>query len=561
MPDDRSPEDELPPLSPWSVRHSLPHSLDDDDEPDTAPEDGPPVPRLSIFNRFRRNKTSPSELQSRLSMPDEPADIEPTPEDELLPLPLEPARSPWRRPDEITPATATHWTTGPGASAAPMVPTRPTPPIEAVLAASMVPPIEEPAVHVTREPDLEAVTEVGPVLGTAVEPPHEVLETLTTAEVTPPPVEAVAEPKAEAIAPEPMPEPVVAASMALVETRIEESIETAVDEPGFTVVGTLVDVTIELPPPTIEEVEPEPERHVTPPMWPPAVAPSLDARTDDEPLAPPWDEPVADQARPRAWSGFRPIPVPINPYMIVMSGLATLVTLAYLLVEPSPRWYLVMGAIAVVGGLDGTLRATWRVTYRDAETTPALFMPAIFILAVPPLIEHNVRGFNVVPAGLLTGLAFLAIVAAQVGSARPGASYYAWARTVSTAGAYAAGFAFFSLTYVYDLGVSASALACGIVALMLAIEVLREGEIDSTETAGYAAAAGAAVGQWRLALHYLPVDGYLAGLAVVLGFLVVTGLLQAYITRSLDRRTTIDHAVIATAGAVLVVGARVAGLA
>ncbi len=269
----------------------------------------------------------------------------------------------------------------------------------------------------------------------------------------------------------------------------------------------------------------------------------------------------AEVEQPSMWAALRPIPVPLNPYMLLLTAVATLVTLAYLLVEPSPRWFLILGAVAVAGGLDGALRATWRVTYRDEDTTPALFMPAIFILAVPPLIEHNVRGLTVIPAGLAFGLAFLAIVAAQVGSARPGAPYYAWARTVSIAGTYGAAFAFFSLTYVYDLGLGAAAVASALVALMLAIEVLREGEIDAAETAGYAAAAGAAVGQWRLALHYLPVDGYLAGLAVVLGFLVVTGLLHAYVTRGLDRRTTIDHAVVATFGAALVIGARVAGLA
>lgn len=560
MPDDRAPEDEIAPLSPWSVRHSLPHSLDDDDAlPDTAPEDGLPAPRRSIFNRFRRNRTSPSVLQPRLSLPDEAADIPPTPEDELLPPPLEPARSPWRRPDEITPATVTASTAAPDAFVAPAVPTRPTPPIEAVLAASMATPLEEPIVEA--DPDLVAVT---------AETPRDVVVETPASVDEPQPAVAV-NPQAEPgfVLPPAEPEPVVVASATpievhaemLTEEPVEEPVTPFVADPVMTVVETLVAVVIEPPPPTIEEVGPEPERRVAPPTWPPAIAPSVDARTEDETRAPAQHEPDPERAPSRGWGALRPIPVPINPYMIVLSGLVTLVTLAYLLVEPSPRWYLVMGAIAVVGGLDGTLRATWRVTYRDAETTPALFMPAIFILAVPPLIEHNMRGFNVVPAGLLTGLAFFAIVAAQVGSARPGASYYPWARTVSTAGAYAAGFAFFSLTYVYDLGVGASALACGLVALMLAIEVLREGEIDSTETAGYAAAAGAAVGQWRLALHYLPVDGYLGGLAVVLGFLVVTGLLQAYITRSLDRRTTIDHAVIATAGAMLVVGARVAGLA
>lgn len=545
MPDDRAPEDEIAPLSPWSVRHSLPHSLDDD-EPDTTPEEGPPAQRRSIFNRFRRNRTAPSDLQPRLSLPDDPAGIDPTPEDELAPPPLEPARSPWRRPDEITPATVTPSSTASGAFVAPTVPTRPTPPIEAVLAASTFTPIEEPNI----EPSPQAAA-------TAAESSREVAVATPAVETSEPAMVVSEQPAPEVVPPQPEPEPPVGAS-ARSEARTEgptedptdEPVIPAVAEPAAAIVETQVAVVIDEPTAFLEVDQPAPML-VPPPGPRPYDAPSVTAS----------DEPERKPEASRAWGGFRPIPVPINPYMIVMSGLVTLVTLAYLLVEPSPRWYLVMAAIAVVGGLDGTLRATWRVTYRDTETTPALFMPAIFILAVPPLIEHNVRGLNVLPAGLLTGLAFFAIVAAQAGSARPGAPYYAWARTVSTAGAYAAGFAFFSLTYVYDLGVGASALACGLVALMLAIEVLREGEIDATETAGYAAATGAAVGQWRLALHYLPVDGYLGGLAVVLGFLVVTGLLQAYITRSLDRRTTIDHAVIATAGAVLVVGARMAGLA
>lgn len=286
----------------------------------------------------------------------------------------------------------------------------------------------------------------------------------------------------------------------------------------------------------------------------PAAADSIDIDAEAE-------TEIDHTAASKPWMVSRLIPVPLNAYVPLLAGLATVLTLAYLLVEPSPRWFLIMGAAAVAGGLDGTLRATWRSAYIDRDTTPALFMPAIFILAVPPLIEHNMRGLAVIPAGLAAGFVFFLIVAGQVGSVRPGASYYPWARTVSTAGAYAAAFAFFSLTYVYDLGLVVSAAATGLVALMLAIEILREGEIDATETAGYAAAAGAVVGQWRLALHYLPVDGYLAALAVLLGFLLVTGLLQAYITRSLDRRATVDHAVIAVAGAALVVGARVMGLA
>ena len=461
------------------------------------------APRRSIFNRFRRGRTPAPELQSRLLLPDdEPAAVEEAPGDDLVPPPLEPARSPWQRTEDSVPVAAVTLSAPP-----PPAPpdAQPSPLLDTVVAASVPEAVEPPR----STPEPEDVRPPAPAAEMVTPPP---LPSVFPS--TPPPVvEAVSSPAAPPATPPAAPPPV------------------ATPSPAPTVVRSLAPV--------------------------PAPAPRV---PEERPTAVP-DEPEGARESLMAWASLRPIPVPMNPYMVVLAVVVTLVTLAYLLVEPSPRWFLIMGAIAVAGGLDGVLRATWRVTYRDAETTPALFLPALFILAVPPLIEHNVRGLNVIPAGIAVGVAFFGIVAAQVGSARPGASYYPWARTISTAGAYAAAFAFFSLTYVYDLGVGASALACGLVALMLAIEVLREGEVDAAETAGYAAAAGAAVGQWRFALHYLPVDGYLAGLAVVLGFLVVTGLLQAYITRSLDLRTTIDHAVIATAGAALVIGARVAGLA
>ncbi|TAJ20013.1 MAG: hypothetical protein EPO65_05060, partial [Dehalococcoidia bacterium] len=241
MPDDRAPEDEIAPLSPWSVRHSLPHSLDDDDEPDTSPEDGPPAQRRSIFNRFRRNRTSPSELQSRLSLPDEPAEIEPTPEDELAPPPLEPARSPWRRPDEITPATVTPSAAPPKTSVPPAAPTRPTPPIEAVLAASAVTPIEERDVAADREPAPEAA-----------EPPREVVVEMPASVEEPQP--AVTIPPAE-------PKPAVVAPVARIEVPTEEPADqpvTPVAEPVAAVIETLVEVAIELPASTLEVDEPDP---------------------------------------------------------------------------------------------------------------------------------------------------------------------------------------------------------------------------------------------------------------------------------------------------------------
>lgn len=491
MPDDHTPEEDQP-ASPWSVRPSR-----SPDESNLTSRGAEALNRgRSIFNRFRRDRGT-EVVQARLPFGDDDADETDDGDDVLAASgapPLEPARSPWRRPSEAAPPSS-------GLSTPPALPTPSAAPPSRATPLGEADPAREDAREEPVVADAPRVAAPAPVA-----PP-------ARATFEPPPVTA-ASPETEV------------ADTATPQTPIEEPSIVATEATEATAAGW------------------------TPPLAP--ARPALEAQPSERE---PYGEPAL------TWASLRPIPVPINPYMVLLAIVVTLVTLAYLLVEPSPRWFLILGAVAVAGGLDGTLRTTWRVTYRHDDTTPALFMPAILVLAVPPLIEHNVRGLGVVAAGLAFGVTFFAVAAAQVGSARPGASYFAWSRTVSIAGTYAAAFAFFSLTYIYDLGLGVSAVATGLVALMLAIEVLREGEIDAAETAGYAAAAGAAVGQWRLALHYLPVDGYLAGLAVVLGFLVVTGLLHAYVTRSLDRRATIDHALVAVGGAALVIGARAAGLA
>lgn len=601
MPDDprdtstteNSTPTEPAPRSPWPARPSLPSAEDVPPDPEAEETSEGTSRARSIFNRFRRGRMTPEDLQTRLMFGEEKPSEMGTDDAPAI----APARVPIRRPAAEDPANSPP----PAPAALPSPPpagSRPTPPIEAILAAQETveagaapEPASEPAV--TSRPVTPWMTTPGTLVAgsppdrtdpaTPPEPAAPLspvapwLATTALAAGTAPAkgeeetVPAQPEPELPAIAGEPPTAPWIAESpspeLIVAATTPDEPAEATPAETSDA--GTVP--TVDVPPPATVTPVARPieaaEATARTSMPAPVTASRFEAFKDETGAASETSTvrlangTGAERKASPDWAAFRPIPVPLNPYMLLLSALGSIVMLAYLLVEPSPRGFLILGAAVVAAGLDGTLRATWRVTYAGRETTAALFMPAIFVLAVPPLIEHNVRGLAVLPAGLAAGLAFFAIVAAQVGSARPGASYYPWARTVSTAGAYAAGFAFFSLTYVFNLGVVAAALATGLVTLMLAIEVLREGEIDSTETVGYAAAAGAAVGQWRLALHYLPVDGYLAGLAVLLGFLLVTGLLQAYITRGLNRRATIDHAVVAFAGAVLVVGARVAGLA
>lgn len=257
----------------------------------------------------------------------------------------------------------------------------------------------------------------------------------------------------------------------------------------------------------------------------------------------------------------RPTPR-MTSHLAVLTAIATLVMLAFLLIEPSPRWLLLLGAAAVIFGLDGTLRQTWRDPFASgAETAPYLFVPALYILAVPVLIEHNVRGELAVLVGLIAGGAFGALAWAETASVRPLSPEHPIGRLIATGGAYIAGFALFSLTYVFEVGLPSAVLAVALVSAMLAVELLREGEIDPLETLGFALVTGVVMAEARWLLYYMPLDTYLAGLTLLLAFYLLTGLLHSHITRALTLPLALEYSGIAAAGLALVVAARAVGLA
>ena len=251
-----------------------------------------------------------------------------------------------------------------------------------------------------------------------------------------------------------------------------------------------------------------------------------------------------------------------NGYLALLTGLGTLAFLMFVLVEPSPRWILLVAALAATAGLDGALRATWRAPFAGGEdTTPYLFLPALYVFAAPLIIEHNVTGHAAILWALFAGVGFGSVVVAEVLSVRTGSRLYPYARIVTTGTAYIAAFSLFSMTYVLNLGLVPALLATWFLATMLAIEVVREGEVDPAETVIFAALAGLLVAQVRWLLFYLPVDDYLAGLTLVLVFYLVTGVLHSYVTRQLTAITAAEYALVTTIGVILVGAARVAGLA
>ena len=269
-----------------------------------------------------------------------------------------------------------------------------------------------------------------------------------------------------------------------------------------------------------------------------------------------------DQAAGGAAARTRPTLLVAAP-AVTLTALVTIVFLMFLLVEPSPRWVILFGSAVAALAMDGILRSVRREAFETAgvDTAPFLFLPALYVLTVPVFLEHAVRGYWIVPAGVTAGIGFGAAVVGMLSSVREHDPARDVGGFVTTAAAYFVVFALLSLTYTFELDLRSATLAAGLGSMLLAVEVLRDGEVDPLDTLAYAAITGVIVAELRWTLHFLPLAGPLAALTLLLAFYFVTGLAHSHLTRHLDRVVAAEHVAIVAAGLLVVLGARAAGVA
>ena len=186
----------------------------------------------------------------------------------------------------------------------------------------------------------------------------------------------------------------------------------------------------------------------------------------------------------------------------------------------------------------------------------------LFSLTAPLFIEENLPGYWVVPAAILAAFAFVLLVLAEVPAEDDEEDEFRGrARFVSVAGTYFVAFALFSLTYAFDIGLREALIAIALGSVLLAVELLREGEIDPLETLLLAGVVGLVVAEARWVLQFMPLDAYPAGLALLLTFYFVTGMVHAYMTRHINVTVTAEYSIVTALGIILVVAARATGIA
>lgn len=280
--------------------------------------------------------------------------------------------------------------------------------------------------------------------------------------------------------------------------------------------------------------------------------------------APEWFEPEFEHQSvevPSPPLGRSPGRLPAIVLAILMCGVFVL----FVLIEPTPTWLLLFGAIMAALGTDGVLRSIrHRIFEREdgPDTVPHIFLPTLFALAIPLFIEENLESYWVIPAALVAGVTFVLVILAEVPA--PEAEddeFRGRARFVSVAATYFVGFALFSLTYTFDLPLRDALIVVALVSVLLAVELLREGEVDPLETLLLAGVVGVVVAEARWVLKYMPIDAYPAGLTLVLVFYFVTGMVHAYMTRHINVTVAAEYSIVTVLGLALVIAARATGIA
>ena len=234
--------------------------------------------------------------------------------------------------------------------------------------------------------------------------------------------------------------------------------------------------------------------------------------------------------------------------------------LLFVSIEPVRPWILLVVAGAMAFGADGIIRSHPRGEFRTiADTAPYLFVPVLFTLSAGLFLEDVILSYWSVPAVIgasaLMGVALWA-EHVTVETEHPSFNLARFALNVVT---YLTAFGFYAVVYGFDVDLAPASFAVGLISMLLAIEIFREAEADPMRALVFAACIGVIVGEARWVLYFIPLEGFLAGVFLLLVFYLAAGVIQHYLTDHLDAAVIAEFALVTAAGLAIVIGGRVLG--
>lgn len=227
---------------------------------------------------------------------------------------------------------------------------------------------------------------------------------------------------------------------------------------------------------------------------------------------------------------------------------------AFLAIEPTQNWLLLLLAGLVALGTDAVVRTHPRARFQRLDDTALfLFVPVLLTLSLGLFLEEVADSYWAVPAGLAAAVPFGMVLQAEYNSVDRRLHAYGGARLILNIATYVIAFLFYATIYDFELSVAAITFAAGVVSLLLAIEILREEALETPRTLLYAVAIGVLLSEAAVAMHFLPLEGALAAVFLLLAFYLMTGLMHNYLADRLSLRTAAEFCGIALLGLLIVV--------
>lgn len=227
---------------------------------------------------------------------------------------------------------------------------------------------------------------------------------------------------------------------------------------------------------------------------------------------------------------------------------------AFLAIEPTQNWLLLLLAGLVALGTDAVVRTHPRARFKRLDDTALfLFVPVLFTLSLGLFLEEVVEGYWSLLAGLGSAIPFAIVLQAEYNSVDRRLRAYGGARLILNVTTYVIAFLFYATIYDFDLSLAAVIFATGVVSLLMAIEILREEALETPRTLLYSIAIGVLLAEAALALHFLPLEGALAAVFLLLAFYLMTGLMHNYLGDRLSLRTAGEFSGIALLGLLIVI--------
>jgi hypothetical protein len=222
---------------------------------------------------------------------------------------------------------------------------------------------------------------------------------------------------------------------------------------------------------------------------------------------------------------------------------------AFLAIEPTQNWLLLLLSGLAALGADGVVRAHPRAHFQRLDDTALfLFVPVLFTLSAGLFLEEVASGHWTIGAGLASVVPFWFILRSEYESVDRRADAYHYHRLILNGATYIIAFLFFSTIYDFDLNLVTAAFSAGIISLLLGIEVLREEAMDTMRSITYALAIGVLLAEAAWVTHFLPLDGSGAAVFLLLAFYLMSGLMHNYLADRLNTRTAGEFAVVALGG-------------